>query len=260
MFAYKNALLVAKLRVFVIHSLLTVMVAMLGALLVFAVWYPDNLSQLLGGTELYRLMILVELGLGPVMSLVIYHPDKPRKELIRDYTVIGLIQLSALFYGLYVVAQSRPVFMIFVKDRIEIMTVVELSSTELKDSGNPEFNRFSWFAPRRICVESPTDPEEKNNLLFSAVFSGKDIQNYPKYYRSCAAQNWTNKAYSSERLLAIIQQKNVDVVPPNTDFTWLPAVHRFGAGVEVYPEGKFENAYFLPVNPFTTEAEHPNAE
>jgi hypothetical protein len=239
----------SKTGAFMKHLLLTLLVAGLSAVLVFQVWYPQHLWKMVGGIELYFLMLSVELTLGPVMSLVIFHPNKSRKELVRDYLVIGVIQMSALVYGLYVVAQSRPVFLVFVKDRIEVITPVEIAAGDLAQ-GHNGFDRLPWFGPQRICVSSPSDVDEQNRLLFSAVFNGKDIQNYPQYYRSCLAGRWLEKAYADDQLRELVKEKNSDILLPNSSFSWLPVRHRFGVWVEIYPADDTEQAHCLPFDPF----------
>jgi hypothetical protein len=241
-----------KLRAFGLHFGVSFVVAALTALLIFGLWYPNNLASYVGGTELYGLVLLLELGLGPVMSLVIYNSAKPSRELIRDYCIVGFVQLSALVYGLYVVAESRPVYLIFVKDRFEVVTAIELDKEDYAEAIVPEYAGPTWFGPERICVEYPTSPQERNHLLFSAI-AGKDVQLFPKYYRECLSGEVEAKAYSSEQLEKLIAdsdgQFNGNALPEG-NYTWLPVTHRFGAWVEVYPEASVERAYFLRMNPF----------
>ena len=117
---FRSSTIRPKLKAFTTHLLLTVVVAILGALVVFFIWYPKSLSLMLGAVGIYKLIVGVELVLGPIMSLVIYSPNKSRYKLTRDYALVGCVQVAALLYGLGVMAQARPVYLIFVKDRIEI--------------------------------------------------------------------------------------------------------------------------------------------
>jgi hypothetical protein len=246
-----SSLLKQKLIAAVWHFLVTVVVAFLSGLLIFKVWYPGGLAAYVGGVELYKLVVLVELCLGPIMSLVIFNSAKPRLELFRDYLVVALIQLSALAYGLYVVAESRPAFVVFVKDRLEVVAAVELTAADYVGASGAPFDGAAWFGPRFICVEPPVDIKERNDLLFSAV-GGRDIQYFPKYYRNCGVGEREGKTYPGNRLHQIIE--GLDQVGqfnlPEGEFTWLPVKHRFGAFVEVYPDNDFTQGYYVAVNPF----------
>lgn len=244
-----NTLIFAKLKAFSIHFLITLAIAGSAGMLIFNVWYADGIAEYVGGSELYGLILLVELGIGPLISFVIYNPSKPRKELFRDYCVVATIQFVALFYGLNVVAQSRPIYTVFVKDRIEVVAAIEIDDSDYEHASHERFLNPTWYGSERICVEFPTDIQERNDLLFSAV-GGRDIQFFPKYYRECEKNEYLDKALLSSQLEEIVEFKGIDVSLPSGRYTWLPVTHRFGAFVEIYPEGEMEHAYYLGVDPF----------
>ena len=241
----------AKLKAALIHALITLFVAVITAVLVYGVWYPGEFAQMLSGTDLYLLVLMVELCLGPLISLVIYNPNKPRAELIRDYSIVGVVQLAALAYGLYAVALSRPVYLVFVKDRIEVIAATELKTGDLNLVKDESFKSLSWFGPRSICTESPTDPEEKSDLLFSAL-AGKDIQLMPKYYRECHSQEVINKSIAKYVLFASGAIKTTDLPPKfqAIDFKWLPVMTRFGNGIVVYENNSVESPTYINVDPY----------
>ncbi len=248
-----SPLIRAKCKAAMIHGCISAIIAFFTGYFVFSVWYPDQLASMLGGVELYQLLLVVELGLGPVISLIIYNPKKCRSEIIKDYTVIAVIQLSALFYGLYAVAQSRPVFIVFVKDRFEVITPVELEKKDLL-LADKKYQNLSWFGPEYICIESPTDPQEQSQLLFSAL-DGKDIQLYPKYYRDCLSNEVLNKSYDEKSLFAVFAQRSIDNAQleniSKEGFTWLPAKSRFGVWVKLFPKDKSINSQYINVDPFS---------
>ena len=51
---------------------------------------------------------------------MIYNSRKSRRELLMDYSVVGVVQLAALVYGVFVLAGTRPVYVAFNQDRIEV--------------------------------------------------------------------------------------------------------------------------------------------
>ena len=64
-----------------IHFLVTLLLAACAAALIFLVWFPDPLQTMIGGTELFMLVVGCDLALGPLISLVIYNSRKSRREL-----------------------------------------------------------------------------------------------------------------------------------------------------------------------------------
>jgi hypothetical protein len=248
-----SALLKSKGKAVALHSLVTLAVALVCGYLVYGIWYPGELAAQVGGTELFTLIMLVELGLGPLISLVIFNPAKPRAGLIRDYTVVGVIQLAALGYGLYAVAESRPVYQVFVKDRIEVVSAIELTAADYAGVSDKRFGGITWLGPERICVEFPTEAQARNALLFSAIY-GKDIQLYPQYFRECHAGEIEAKTYSAAHLRSIIAstKRSAAIELPPGEFTWLPVKHRFSNWVEIYPNNDVTKAFSLSIDPFTT--------
>ncbi|GAB2189100.1 hypothetical protein MAH1_07080 [Sessilibacter sp. MAH1] len=248
-----RSLVTSKINAAVLHFLITVVVAICSGILVFQVWFPGRLSQMLGGIDLYILVLSVEVTLGPLMSLVIFNPSKPRSELVRDYVIVGVIQLSALIYGLSVVSQSRPVFLVFVKDRIEVVSSFEMDDVDLAEAKDKRFSKKGWFGPVEICSQFPADPQERSDLLFSAV-DGKDIQMFPKYYRECTDGELIARSFSKDLLLSeTVRANNPDfdfTVLPEEDFVWLPVKHRFGAWVRVYPNKSDESFLYFPLEPW----------
>lgn len=251
-------MLKAKLKAAGIHAIATLIVASTTAALVFIVWYPGAFSEMVSGADLFLLVIAVEVVLGPTISLVVFNPKKRRAELLRDYCIVGAIQLAALAYGLYTVAISRPAYLVFVKDRIEVVAPVELSEADLQQAGMSHWS-LPWTGPKLVCTESPTDPREKSDLIVSGL-EGKDIQLYPKYYRPCKPGEITAKMYSKDQWEALTEHK-LSAFPDSVQaepFGWLPIVSRFGAWVAVYPDHEIDSVVYFDVNPFyMTEDDAP---
>ena len=83
------------------HLVVSLILASLAALLVFAVWYPYPYSELTGGLNLYTLVVSVDIVCGPLLTLVLASPKKKLRERITDFSLVGIIQLAALIYGLH---------------------------------------------------------------------------------------------------------------------------------------------------------------
>lgn len=241
----------AKLKAAAIHGLITIVTAAITACVVYFVWYPNGLAKMLSGTALYLIVLGVELCLGPVMSLVIFNLKKPRVELVRDYVVVVMVQIAALVYGLHSVALSRPVFLVFVKDRIEAVAATEIDKDDLARAKDSAYTNFSWSGPRGICTESPVDPQEKSDLLLSGL-RGKDIQLMPKYYRECHPQEVIDKSYPKEKLFSAtaITLNDLPASLQKIDFKWLPVGTRFGSGIVVYQNNSTDNPIYLNLDPF----------
>jgi hypothetical protein len=253
-FTIAKSVYLAKLRAALLHGLVTLFVALVSAFVVFYLWYPAPLADKSGGMGLYVLVLLVEVCLGPLMSLVIFNPHKQRSELIRDYFFVGCIQLLALIYGVHSTYIARPVYKAFVVDRFEIVSALELDQEDILAAADKAYRNFPFFGLREVCIEMPIDIQERNDILFSAV-GGKDVQLMPRYYRQCNAGEIEGKAKAGSALIDGLKAKGryetvAGDLPADNDFTWLPVKSRFGVWVEIYPGGRQAAARSIDVNPF----------
>ena len=159
----------------------SVIVALLAAALVFGLWYPYPYRELAGGRELFLLIVAVDVVCGPLLTMVLYNPAKPRAELWRDLGLVVLIQLAALGYGLYVVWQARPVYLVQEVDRFKVITAPEL----LKESiaGLPVALQPQWRSgPITVAIREPKDAAERNKVLFESVQGGRDYAERAEFY------------------------------------------------------------------------------
>ena len=121
----------SRIRFALWHLLISGMIAMAVALLVFALWYPYPFNRITGGMYLFFTVVGVDLVCGPLFTLIMANPKKPRRELVFDLTLVVLIQLGALGYGLYSVKLARPVVLAFEHDRIHVVTEAEVDEENL---------------------------------------------------------------------------------------------------------------------------------
>jgi hypothetical protein len=137
------------------------------------------------GSGLLLILLPVDVVLGPLLTLIVFKSRK--KSLKFDLSVIALLQLSALFYGMYVVFIARPAYIVFAVDRYEVVSANEIEPAELKKVTREEFKALPLAGPRLVAAQIPSDPKEKERILFSAL-AGADIQVFPQHYVPYADQ------------------------------------------------------------------------
>ena len=162
-----------------LHLLISAAIAALALLVILGIWFPGPLFEAAGGLGLLYLLVGVDVVLGPLLTLVVFRSGKPGMKF--DLAVIGTVQLAALVYGCTVVFLARPAFIVFVKDRFELVTVVEIEAADLAKARFPEFRAFSWTGPRLAAADMPTDPAERQKLVMLAL-AGTDLQSFPEYW------------------------------------------------------------------------------
>ncbi len=216
-----------KFRALSLHFLVTAAMAAIAAAMIFLVWYPDPFQSMLGGTTFFLLISGCDLVLGPLTSLIIYNSKKSRRALIFDYTVVGIVQLAAFIYGVVSIANARPVYVAFVKDRFEVTRAGEIDDKDLLAAKDPYRSRPKW-GPKLVGTQSPTDRDARNELLFSAL-EGKDVQMFPQYYVPYEAvkEKVKQQAQPMEKLYKRHPEarelvKEAQLKLPESQLRWLP--------------------------------------
>ncbi|WP_373796267.1 fimb protein [Neisseria dentiae] len=142
-----------------VHLAICLFVVLLVSFLVFKVWYPYPYYEMVGSLKLMGLIVAVDLVCGPLLTFVVANPAKPKRELMRDFGLIGLIQLAALAYGLYALAQSRPVALAFDKDRFYAVTAVQIEPERLNKA--PEaFRSLPLLGMYEVGTRKPKNERE----------------------------------------------------------------------------------------------------
>ncbi|STR00540.1 Uncharacterised protein [Kingella potus] len=147
-----------------IHLSINVAVALVVAVLIFGVWYPQPYPELMGGLKLLGLIVAVDMVCGPVLTSVLANPAKPKREMATDLSLVAVIQLAALIYGLHAVAQARPVFLAFEADRFTVVSAAEIDQDKLGEA-LPEFRSLPWWGVKRIGLRDAKDGNEKLSSL-----------------------------------------------------------------------------------------------
>jgi hypothetical protein len=161
------------------HLLISILIAAVAIAVMLGVWYPGPLFEAAGGTGMLYILVGVDVILGPLLTLIVFKSGK--RGMKFDLTMIGLVQVAALIYGAHIVFLARPAFMVFVKDRFELATAVELDPAELAAAKYPEFRSPGWTGPVLVATDMPTDPKERDRLI-NATMAGFDLQHFPRYY------------------------------------------------------------------------------
>ena len=168
-----------------IHLTISAVIATAVLALMLLVWYPYPLFTAAGGQDVLMILLGVDVTLGPLATLVVFNTKKSRKTLTVDLSVIAFFQIAALIYGMSIVFQARPVFVVFSKDSFDLVTANRLASQDIAKAQYPQYRSLPITGPVYVYSEMPTDIKEKNDVVLSA-FSGKDLAEFPQYYQPYA--------------------------------------------------------------------------
>jgi hypothetical protein len=237
-----------------LHLLISTAVAAAVVSLLFFVWYPGPLYEAAGGERLTFLLIAIDVVVGPVLTLLVYRAGKPG--LRFDLLCIGLAQGSFLAYGLSVITAARPVFVVLAVDRFVAVSANQLEDADLAFAPRDEWKRRGWSGPRWVAARMPSDPEQANEIMFSAL-RGKDLERYPRHYDSYASQ--AAAAAARAQPLEKLRGKDaraaalVDAMLAGRDAAgagWLPLVARGRDMVVLIERSDGKVLGILPIDPW----------
>jgi len=122
-------------------------------------WYPGFLFALDGGWQGLRLLSIALLGVGPLLTLVVYRPGKAG--LTTDVTLIATLQLAVLGAGTWIIWQERPIALVFAAGQFFTMDRDAYLNAGVPV---PDLSRYPGDWPKRIAVRLPEDRAESIHL------------------------------------------------------------------------------------------------
>src|SRR5215472_235675 len=107
-------------------------------------WYLTSVLHVVG------IVVLVDLVIGPTLTLIVANPRKARRVFARDVAVIVTVQLAALVYGTVTLWKGRPLYYTFSADRLEIVQASDLQSGDIAVAlrENPSLAPHWYSLPR----------------------------------------------------------------------------------------------------------------
>lgn len=130
-------------------------------LLLKNIWYPRIYFETEGGLQGLKIVAGVDVILGPLLTLVVFNPQKSHRELTIDIGIIAGLQVIALIWGIYTLHAQRPVATVFWGN--SFMTVPAMAFDN--QAANVEsFVKFSDEIPVIIYAQNPTNLSDLKKL------------------------------------------------------------------------------------------------
>lgn len=155
-----------RLKYFSSHLLLSILIGCLSAYVVFFIWYPDEISKAVGVSGIFLLLLAVDVTIGPILTLFL--AKKGKKGLWFDLFIVSVIQLSALVYGIWHIAEARPAWQVINIYRVELVRHHDMDY----NGADGSFAFSSWSGPKWALVRPPKDDKERSDWLLKELEGG----------------------------------------------------------------------------------------
>ena len=115
-------------------------------------------------------MVAVDVVLGPLITLVIFNAAKTCRHLLMDFSVIGLLQVAALTYGLWTVFSAWPVHLVFEYSRMAVVHDVDIEPSTLTQAP-PDLQQLPVRGPTLLSLR----PLQGNETVESVMLATNGI-------------------------------------------------------------------------------------
>ncbi|MNR81775.1 hypothetical protein D3C72_125210 [compost metagenome] len=213
----------SRIKFFIGHLFISLIIALLVMGFVFFVWYPSPLATAVGVTHIFLMLLVIDVILGPLLGLLVYKEGK--KTLKMDLSIIILIQIIALIYGVYSIAQARPAWIAFNYDRFELVRNNEIKVERIKQA-QPQYQQPTWLQAEYVGVKQAANLQEQKIEQMGAMLNGISLAQYPERYIPLEQVNeqMKMKAYALSELnrwnSVIVVQQKIKAYPEAT--AWIP--------------------------------------
>lgn len=161
-------------QAFLTHLLASTFIFVVISYLIIFHWFPDFYFHYDGGVRAITTIFFVDVVLGPGLTLLVFKPGK--KTLKFDMTVILLLQLTALAWGISSVYVERSGATVFYLGKFSCITHYDTNEMNMDDiaAGPSEKQRLSF-------LQRPDTVEDYRTFLTEAFSNDKgEIYYYPE--------------------------------------------------------------------------------
>jgi hypothetical protein len=226
----------AKLKAFGAHLLISVVA--FAIIIALTVWllYPPPFFWIDGGLQVTLLAAAIDIIAGPLLTFVVYRPNKPR--LAMNLAVIAAVQCAALAWGVGALYRQRPVLMAFVPHTQNRFFPVTEDQISAGARSVEELKALSPHRPAMVFIDLPPDREEANKLLTS---TGSSVLRHTERFKAIDAERLARIAqssrsrktyeYTTPRFAEGIDRFVAEHGGSAEPFAFIPLYGRFGYGL-----------------------------
>ena len=188
----------SRLGAFISHIVISFVILAIALCLAIFFWFPNDLIKAGGITGLI-IITGVDLILGPLLTLIVYKPNK--KGLFFDLACIVTLQVSCLIYGLWSMYNQRPAIQIIAHDAVYIVSAYDTQYYGI------ELDTIQGKTPKIVMLDLPTDSSTWAGLsLTYEITDSKPIHLQQKLF--IAIDDASDSRYS-QRINILKKSKNL---------------------------------------------------
>ena len=192
---------ITRLKATAIHFGISFLIFLVLLYFILLHWYPQPLFSTDGGWRVIRIIVGVDLVLGPLLTLIVFKPGKPGLKL--DMTLIAITQALALSWGVYSSYNERPAAIVFTVDAF-----TPVPAYQLKEQGIDEKALRQYGKEWPVFIYSNIPADKQFNAIREAAAKHLPLYLLTKYYTPFTKEHARQiKANSMEGFEEILAEK-----------------------------------------------------
>ncbi|MEM6710322.1 MAG: hypothetical protein AAF648_16195, partial [Pseudomonadota bacterium] len=141
---------------------------------------PDFFFNTDGGWQGMRIIVLVDMVLGPLLTLVVFKAGKPG--LRFDLATIAVIQTVCLAAGTFIVYQERPLALVYADGQFNSLAYDDFVANHIDPA---VLDDFPGSTPKWLMVNMPEDPVVQSairrDLLDQEISTAMLVEHYAPF-------------------------------------------------------------------------------
>lgn len=154
---------------FYIHLCLSFILLLAITSVIYFIWYPRALMFASDALAGMKIVIIVDMILGPSLTLIVYNTNKASNVLLRDLAIIATFQLSCLSAGLFLVYQERPLAVVY-KEKGNYFQIYNHQNFKISQIDISALEKIPGSYPKLVIENAPSKSKKT------------DINDVVKYY------------------------------------------------------------------------------
>lgn len=167
--AWSRELLRAKAKALAAHLSISAVLVAIAFALILRVWFPQPLFITDGADQGIKLIVLVDMVLGPLLTFVVFNPAKKRRELLLDLSLIAAAQLTAYAGGLWSIHTVRIQAVAFHEGSFHTVPANTFKNQTITAA---EWRALGAGEPYLVTVREPANAEESTGVLAFGLTEG----------------------------------------------------------------------------------------
>ncbi len=164
-----------RIKAFLIHFSISLLIFLLLLYFILQHWYPQPFFSTDGGWHVIRIIVGVDLVLGPLLTLIVFKPGKPGLKF--DMFMIAMVQFVALSWGVWNSYNERPAAVIYTLDHFTPVPAYELAEQGI-DSKKLQQYGDSW----PVFIYSDIPENKKFEIMRESLQLKKPLYLLTHYY------------------------------------------------------------------------------